>query len=68
MTYCSQIIWNENPVIAVNDALHDWHGIVSSGIGGPVAIFSIFDCVSSISTYCFLFVKSLVFTNSNGVP
>ena len=32
MTYC-KIIWNENPVIPVNDALvHDWHGIVSSGI------------------------------------
>ena len=32
MTCCSKIIWNENPVIPVNDALHGWHGIVSSGI------------------------------------
>ena len=29
MTDYSKIIWNENPV---NGALHDWHGIVSSGI------------------------------------
>ena len=29
MTDYSNIIWNENPV---NGALHDWHGIGSSGI------------------------------------
>ena len=29
MTDYSNIIWNENPV---NGALHDWHGVGSSGI------------------------------------